>query len=349
MTTLTPPDESYTHQLVAPAAVTQHVDPAWAERCYHLLHLGGPVVLNTGRALYPHAGRRNGFAALTTGSEQHALRVSEPFAAGDDPDHPAVGPLRIEAVRPLEEVRLILDDPGFPVSFDLTYRARFVPAATQPNRIEREGRVVTEYMNLFQSGFYSGSVAVDGTTHTVTDRLGFRDRGWGLRKHEGAPRRGLVVACFCELPEAAIYSILYETASGRRAFTNGWVLAEAGVVDAVQGADHDLTFDGTLLTGGALELELASGATRRLEFDVVGRLHLSAVGYTADEDRSRPGIDRYDVTRPDVVAFLDGQNDNACHFRFDDGSEGHGYVETGLGIHARYRPEPSPGNEPRPA
>ena len=45
------------------------------------------------------------------------------------------------------------------------------------------------------------------------------------------------------------------------------------------------------------------------------------------------------MTRPEVVAALDGQNDNACRFRVE-GVEGHGYVETGLGIHARYRPQP---------
>ena len=112
MPSLTPPDESYTHQLVAPAAVTQHVEPGWAERCYHLLHVDEGTILHAGRALYAHAGRRSGFAGVTTGAVQHALRVAAPFRAGDDPDDPTVGPLRIEAVRPLEEIRLVLDEPG---------------------------------------------------------------------------------------------------------------------------------------------------------------------------------------------------------------------------------------------
>jgi hypothetical protein len=339
MSRLTPADESYTHQLVAPATVTQHMEPGWAERCYHLLHVEGATILHAGRALYPHAGRRTGFAGVTTGTVQHALRLAAPFAGDDDPDDPRVGGLRIEAVRPLREVRLVLDEqPGFPVAFDLTFEARFPAVPTEPNRIERDGRVATEYMNLFQSGRYSGTVVVDGTEHLVRDRAGFRDRGWGLRKHEGAPRRGLVVACFCELPDAAIYAILYETASGRRAFTNGWLLDERGVGATVVAADHDLRWDGTLLAGGSLDLELSSGVTRRLTFDVEGRLFLSAAGYTADERRAAPGADRFDVTRSDVVALLDGQNDNSCRFRLDDGTAGHGYVETGLGAHARYRP-----------
>jgi hypothetical protein len=337
MTNLTPSDESYTHQLVAPAAVTAHADPAWAERCYHLLHVTGGVILHAGRALYPHAGRRTGFAGATNGEVQHVLRAGEPFIVGHDPDQPTVGPLRIEAVRPLEEIRLVLDQPASPLSFDLTFRARFPAVPTTPIRIEQDGRVVTEYMNLFQSGLYSGTVAIDGHDHTVTDRAGFRDRGWGLRKHEGAPRRGLVVACFCELPDSALYLLLYETASGRRVFTNGWLIDERGVVDTVAGAEHDLRWDGTLLTGGTLVADLASGARRAVEFAVAGRIYLSAAGYSPDPARRQPGAERHDVTSPEVVAALDGQNDNACRFRVD-GVDGHGYVETGLGAHARYRP-----------
>ena len=71
----------------------------------------------------------------------------------------------------------------------------------------------------------------------------------------------------------------------------------------------------------------------------MGRLFLSTAGYTADEERARPGAERHDVRLPDVVAALDGQNDNACRFRLEDGTEGHGYVETGLGVHERYRPQ----------
>jgi hypothetical protein len=339
VTAITVLDESYTHQLVAPAAETLHVDPAWGERCYHLLHLDGPLVLNAGRAVYPHRRRRTGFAGLTTGRVQHALRLGEDLAPGAHPDRPTVGPLRIEAVRPLEEVRLVLDAPGHPVAFDLTFRARFPPVASERNRIELDGRVVTDYMNFFQSGLYSGLVRVDGEEHRVTDRAGFRDRGWGLRKHEGAPRRGLVLVLCAELPDQALYAMLYETASGRRVLTNGWLLDRSGVADTLTEAEHDLAWDGTRLTSGRVALRFASGAERTLELTVLGRLFLEAVGYTADPERARPGSERHDVTRPEVLAALFGQTDHGCAFRLD-GVQGHGYVETGLGIHARYRPEP---------
>ena len=71
-------------------------------------------------------------------------------------------------------------------------------------------------------------------------------------------------------------------------------------------------------------------------------MYLSAVGYTADPAGKAPGRDRHDVTDAAVRARLDGQIDNGSRFTLD-GVDGHGYVETGLGVHARYRPEETDG------
>ena len=109
---LTAADESYRHQDVSPLLTTAHIDPAWAERCWHLLNLGDGWVLGAGRATWPHGGRRTAVAGVNTGAVQYARRAQEAFAPGDDPDAPQVGPIRIEAVKPLQEVRLTLDGEG---------------------------------------------------------------------------------------------------------------------------------------------------------------------------------------------------------------------------------------------
>lgn len=335
---LTPADELYRHQSVAPAAETAYLDSAWAERSWHLVNLGGGWVLGTGRALWPHAGRRTAVAGLNTGSVQLACRAQEPFALGDDPDRPDVGPIRVEATAPLHEVRLVLDDPDLDLAFDLSYRARFPPVASGRNRIERAGEVVTDYMNFFQSGFYSGVVVAERQERRIDGRAGFRDRGWGLRKHEGASRRGMHVFCACELADEALYLLLYETASGRRVFTNGWLMNEGGLADTVVAADHDLRLDGRQLLDGRIAVELASGGGRELSFEAEGRLWMEAVGYTAVPGRGDPGSDRLVLADPQVRAAFDGLYDNACTFACGD-SSGHGFVEVGLGVHARYRPE----------
>ena len=125
-------------------------------------------MLDTGRAFSPHAHRRKAFAGISTGTEEHLLRVAEP-GAGRRSRPPGHRPGAHRGDPAAEEVRLVLDEPGFPVSFDLRYHARFGPVATEPNRIELRGEVVTDYMNFFQSGVYPHGRRWTAE-RTVTDR-----------------------------------------------------------------------------------------------------------------------------------------------------------------------------------
>ncbi len=349
----TPPvsdgDESYSHQLVAPRHVTEHDHPNWQERCYHLLYTESGLVLDSGRAVWPIEGRRKAFAGATDGVTQHCVRVEEPFAIDDDPDEATVGGgspgdgsgITVEVVRPMREIRLRHGAEGDPFAYDLTFEGRFQPVATSPHEVIQNDEVVTHYMNFFQSGYYDGWISHGGERHEVVRRLGFRDRGWGLRKHEGSPRRGLVLSIFCELPEESLYVILFETASGRRVLTNGWSISEAGVVD-IASVEHDVVFDGTVMNTGTAKLELDDGTAREVSFRERTHLFLAGVGYSPDRELTAPGADAYDVSDPEVAALLSGQTDHGCEFEVG-GVAGNGYVETGLGVHARYRPDPEEG------
>ncbi len=332
---LTAADESYTHQRVAPQLETEHVHPAWADRCYHQLHVED-LAINLGRQLYPHAGRRFAFAGIATPERMYCLRASEAFAFGDDPNAASIGGVRIEVVRPLEEIHLHAAPAGAPIRIDLSYVSRFPPVATDRNRIEVRGELVTDYMNFFQSGNYSGTIEVEGRRYELRDRAGFRDRGWGIRRHESSSRRGITIALFCELPDRAVYALLYETGSGRRAFTNGWLLDASGLRDTAVAIDHELTLDGTLVTGGEMEIKWSSGATEHISFENHVRNYLAGIGYALDPALREPGFDVFDLRDPLVVARLDGQNDQGVTFMVG-GQSGHGYVETGIGIHPRYR------------
>jgi hypothetical protein len=327
-------DERYHHQIVAPQLVTDHPQATWAERTYLTLHAGPDLMLNLGRAVYPYAGRRTAFACVRHGSDQHAVRQIEPFTIGEDPDRPDVGSLRIEVVEPLRELRLVLGAPGDPLAFDLVFEARSPGIPTRRNLIESHGELVTDYMNFFQSGYYSGTIWIDGDPIELRRRAGFRDRGWGIRKHEGAPRRGLVLFGAHEFAAETLHFLLYETASGRRVFTDGWLLDADGITDVVVGAEHDLEQDGTLLKRGTIALEFSSGRRSELSFEIETVVFLAAGGYAAAVDRLPTGYARYELPRD--LAALDGQNDCGGRWLLD-GVEGHGLLETGFGTHPRYR------------
>ncbi len=336
---LIPLDEYFGHQLVAPRSTTQHTDPRWAERTYYLLHVDDGLTINAGRQLYRHAGHWKVFAAATAGERQLCLRRQVDFAPADDPDATAVGPLSVEVLRPLQETRLVLEEPGLPLAYDLTFTARFSPVAHEPTLVQRDGVVLTDTMSFFQSGVFDGTVTIDGVERRVHKRAGFRDRSWGMRKHDGAPRRGLVVFVAAEFDDEALYVLLHETASGRRAYTGGWSMTADGVLDTVTSAEHDLSFAAFWLDGGRLDLQMRSGVRRTIEFETQTRLFLSGVGYSPDPDRRMPGTDTFDLNDPAVTGALEGQTDHGSRFRLDDGREGHGYVEIGRGVHPRYRPE----------
>jgi hypothetical protein len=331
-------DERYRHPQVAPLLLPSAPGPLWAERCYLAARLGPDLQFGAGRAVYPHGGRRTGLIGVATGGRLHAVRLEEPFALADDPDDPQVGPLRIEVVRPLRELRIVLDEPGVPLGLDLRFEARGPAVPTDRNVIVVRDEVVTDYMNFYQSGCYSGTVSIGGEERRIERVLGFRDRGWGMRKHEGSPRRGLVLFGAHEFPDCTLWYLLYETASGRRTFTNGWLASAARVEDTVTQIEHDLAVDEAgLCTGGVLRLSCASGRERVLEFEVDARMYLEAIGYSAAPDWPPFGYTEHDTSDPANVARLNGQNDNGGPCRLD-GVDGHGFIETGIGVHPRYRP-----------
>ncbi|HEY2654094.1 MAG TPA: hypothetical protein VGI50_19375 [Solirubrobacteraceae bacterium] len=331
-------DESYTHQLVAPRLLAARLDPTWAERTYLSARLAPGLMFDAGRAVYPYRGDAKAFVSVSVPGAQHAVRAAKDFAPGDDPDDPHVGEVCIEVVEPLRELRITSEAPGAPMQVDMRFRARGPVVPSDRNVIEVRGEVVTDYMNFYQSGYYEGTIELDGRRYEIAPVAGFRDRGWGMRKHEGAPRRGFVLFAALEFADTAMWLLLYESASGKRHFTNGWLAGPDGIRDTVTGLDHRLDVEGTTLRSGALDLEFASGAQRSLEFTIDGRIFLSAGGYTAREDWPPLGHSRYDTEDPEVVAMLDGQNDHGCVCTLD-GEPGHGFVETGFGVHARYRPE----------
>ncbi len=331
-------DERFGHQLVAPALVPSAPGALWAERTFLSAHLPPSLQFSAGRAVYPYGGRRTGYVALATAEAIHAVRAQEQFALGEDTDDPQVGDIRIEVLEPLRRLRITLEQPGVPLALDLIYEARTPVVPTDRNLIEVRGQVLADYMNFYQSGWYSGTIVLHGCEHRVERVLGFRDRGWGMRKHEGAPRRGLVLFGAHELPDFALWYLLYESASGKRAFTNGWLAGPSGILDTITGIEHDLDLDDRrLCQGGRLLLSCSSGRERKLEFEVDARMHLAACGYHEDPDWPPLGYRRYETSRAATLQQLNGQNDNggACVL---DGVEGHGFIETGIGVHPKYRP-----------
>ena len=93
----------------------------------------------------------------------------------------AVGPVRIEVIEPLHQLRVIVDAPDHGISADIIFTGRSAPIE-EPRFIRRIGpRTLMDYTRLTQNGRYQGWIELDGVRELVDGFVGTRDRSWGVR------------------------------------------------------------------------------------------------------------------------------------------------------------------------
>ena len=116
------------------------------------------VVLGLGQ--YPNLQTTDAFVTVRRGDEQHIVRSSKPL---EDRSDLSVGPIRVEVLEPLKQLRFVVEPTEHTVAMDLTWEG-FGPAIPEPNQFIRNGsRVTFDTQRLAQMGSWSGTLDVDGT------------------------------------------------------------------------------------------------------------------------------------------------------------------------------------------
>lgn len=146
----------------------------------------------------------DGFACSVIDGRQHNLRWSRRLRPRNDDI--SVGPLSLQIIRPLEELRLSCADNEYGISFDLTWTGLHEPHLE--DRIVRYsgGRKVYDRTNYDQVCEVTGTLTVDGRTFEVSPAtwIGVRDHSWGIGRTGGTsdgvaptagrdPRRGFAM------------------------------------------------------------------------------------------------------------------------------------------------------------
>ena len=146
-----------------------------------------------GIRLHPNMNVMDGFVGIARNGEQRVLRVSR--ALRPNAGELSVGPLRIDVRRPMQEVRITLEDHDGGFGFDLTYHARSEPFVEAPYRLRKYGHLTYDMLRYTQVCRTTGSVRLDGATTQVEDWDAIRDHSWGVRdgmgpatKHGGTQR-----------------------------------------------------------------------------------------------------------------------------------------------------------------
>jgi hypothetical protein len=177
-------DDYPVHQVAETVRHAATSDRNFYDRYYFNCHSNdGEAFLIFGLGQYPNLGVQDAFACVVHASTHRVVRASREL--GDRMDT-SVGPMRVEVVRPLRELRIVCEDDGSNdsgVSFDLRWEGS-TPAYEEPRQfLRKHGRVLFDTMRLAQTGRWTGTIASGGRTFDVTpDRWwGTRDRSWGVR------------------------------------------------------------------------------------------------------------------------------------------------------------------------
>jgi hypothetical protein len=239
-----------------------------------------------------------------------------------------VGPLRIEIVKPLEQVRLVLEPNQFDVALDVTCHSRTVPYMGPIEVSRHDGRLLSERATYELAGPCEGVVEVAGqhVTLNTDDSSFFRNHSWGHQPGRGGPRlygaptpsrraAGVRHWVLFDLGERSGYFFL--DPSGRAASGRGAFL-EANRVVPIVSVEPEVEFhDGeSRLHQGRVALTDIEGRTCTYEIEDLGWVYCQGGGYFGGfNDGLGQGVYRgefhaegevWDTSHPTDVVRADG-------------------------------------------
>jgi len=359
---LTEWDDLLIHQMISTFDHVESSDPRWHDRYwFHLGDVEGEVLLGVGMGVYPNRDVMDGFAVATVERAQHNVLVSREL--GRD-RYTAVGPLRIDIVRGLREIRLRLEPNDHDVTFDLVWSSTMPPFEEQPHFSRQKGRVIRNNARYNQSGRFSGSLTVAERSWTVTPERfwGVRDRSWGLRPGQGEPTGGhtpeqlrQVLAGLgfglyhynpVQFPDYSLFYMHNEAPDGTINVIDGGLRFPYGSdredeIVRITAIEHEMEFvPGTpRFQSGRVALTLADGGAKRYSVKPLLPCYLGQGGGYGDPDRWHGSYrgklvvegSSFDLTDEAELKKLYYANDYFSEWRCDDGEVGYGQYEYVLG------------------
>lgn len=230
-----------------------------------------PSVL-VGLGLHPKRDTVDGFAIVSTATEQRNARFSTELSATD---WGTCGPFSYEVVEPNKTWHLSLDENPTAMTFDLTWESR-APAWWGDVEVVNAAGEKTSFEHLFQSGHAHGTITIDGESHDVDGWYSQRDRSRGVRSMAGG--QGLHIWYQAQFPDRSVGFLLVEGRDGSRLLLEGAVMHTDGRIDTITDVQHALVFDDLDLRSGLVQVTTASGEVHRIQTDATAGGGLMAGG-----------------------------------------------------------------------
>lgn len=326
------------------------------DRCImHALSPDGSQQVAVGLGVYPHVGVIDCYMAVRRGDRLTSLRTSGEL--GEDRMVQQVGPMRIDVVKGLHEVRFVCEDTEG-VSADLTWTGAF-PAVDEPRHIRRiDDITILDAFRFVQTASVTGTVRIDDELLDATSEgwVGARDRSWGIRPVgegtvPGRPQKDGPAMWWCWIPlrfeTFALMLVLEEDRDGHRTINEAIRIRPDGSIEQLGWAEPRITYrSGTRYpTHASIGLRGRDGRELDLEIEPLGPMPLSVgLGYGPDDDGWNHGrwmgtswhqrVDHDLASEPAASRVAWSMIDHAARATFD-GETGHGIFEhLCLGPHA---------------
>ncbi len=185
---LSPLDDYPVHQISEPMRFVGTSDRNFYDRYYFNIY-GTDEVHGTddelfaviGIGQYPNLSVADAFVSVLWGDSHHVVRSSK--ALGADRMDASVGPIRVEVIKGLETVRVVVEPNEWGIELDAVY-AGFSEAHLESRHFDRQfTRVTFDSTRFAQVGSWTGTLKVgDREIQLTPDRFwGARDRSWGVR------------------------------------------------------------------------------------------------------------------------------------------------------------------------
>ncbi|UGS35490.1 hypothetical protein [Capillimicrobium parvum] len=171
------------HQVSTPFNVVGTSDVHFNDGYWFAAYAPGDWYVIFGMRLHPNMNVVDGFAGLARDGEQRVVRASR--ALRPRYTELEAGPLRIELVRPMQEIRVSLAGSPVDLAFDLVFQARGAAFVEAPYRHLKFGHVINDMVRYTQVCRASGTLRCDGAEVAVDGWHAMRDHSWGVRSTMG--------------------------------------------------------------------------------------------------------------------------------------------------------------------
>jgi hypothetical protein len=326
-------DEYPYHQITETFAGVAGSDPQWNDGHYVCLcDADGNVSLTSNVRLYQNNDVLDGFICLRHQDRQYNVRVSRRLRL--DMDHLGAGPLRIEILKPMEELRMVLEDNEQDIALDVVCRSTTVPYMDPIEVVRIDGRLMSERATYELTGGVEGWVRVGDARYELTPSSSsfFRNHSWGNQAGRGGPRLGAPSGRRKRVPGVRHWVLFnmeshggffFQDPNGREASGKGVILLPDGSVPIVK-QEHNIEMyeGGRRLKCGSFRLVDADGQERTYEVEDMGWVYCQGGGYFGGfNDKLGQGIFRgdehiegevWDVSHPTQIVDADGRT-----FEFD--------------------------------